>query len=346
MAQSAWLTLVKQEFAAGKKRDKNFKFADALKAAKKKYKKNKFIIYMSLDLTKFDVYNYDLYLRPDGQTTTPAAGAGLIPTAVGSGKLKQQFLNIPNGFNFNPSNKVYLYLKDVRFGAKDAVDFVNGNFDQKYYIKVKTSSQYQYTNFSGSDTVLKDSDAQECQPYSALIPIDLDPVVQDRSNIPMLSDLASHLDTNLTTTQFGKIHLIDTVDFTHKATIEAGTSTLAAPLDYDAAVAHSTSYVELDVEVEHVVTAGGSTEVVNLTNGKELVGLTLNKNTNMMDRMVCIGNPFGNAIEFQVVAQDLGFDYPDPLDGFTQYDAFAAEDELTNAVLISFSILVEKENKY
>ena len=298
---------------------------------------------MSLDLTKFDVYNYDLYLRPDGQTTTPTAGAGLIPTAVGSGKLKQQFLNIPNGFNFNPSNKVYLYLKDVRFGAKDAVDFVNGNFDQKYYIKVKTSSQYQYTNFSGSDTVLKDSDAQECQPYSALIPIDLDQVVQDRSNIPMLSSLASHLDTNLTTTQFGKIHLIDTVDFTHKATIEAGTSTLAAAFDH---IGAETSYVELDVEVEHVATAGGSTEVVNLTNGKELVGLTLNKNTNMMDRMVCIGNPFGNAIEFQVVAQDLGFDYPDPLDGFTQYDAFAAEDELTNAVLISFSILVEKENKY
>ena len=49
---------------------------------------------MSLDLTKFDVYNYDLYLRPDGQTTTGTSGAHNIPTGFTDNFLKSQILNI------------------------------------------------------------------------------------------------------------------------------------------------------------------------------------------------------------------------------------------------------------
>ena len=45
---------------------------------------------MSVDLTKFDIYNYDLILRPNNQSITKDIHNVL--TAIGSGLLKKQFM--------------------------------------------------------------------------------------------------------------------------------------------------------------------------------------------------------------------------------------------------------------
>ena len=99
---------------------------------------------MSIDLSNYDIYNYDLYLRPDKQTLGAYTVAGnTIPASIGKGNLKKQFLNVPNGFVFNPNHKAYFYLKDIRIGARDSVDFLSdGLYAKQQYLKVKTGTQY------------------------------------------------------------------------------------------------------------------------------------------------------------------------------------------------------------
>jgi len=64
--------------------------------------------------------------------------------------------------------------------------------------------------------------------------------------------------------------------------------------------------------------------------------------------MLCIGNPFGNEIEFQICDLDPNVDYPAVRDGETQYNTTLNELELSSAVLVSFSILISKpdDKKY
>ena len=42
---------------------------------------------MSIDLSNYDIYNYDLYLRPDKQTA--GAYAGGKPSSIGNGVMKK-----------------------------------------------------------------------------------------------------------------------------------------------------------------------------------------------------------------------------------------------------------------
>ena len=75
----------------------------------------------------------------------------------------------------------------------------------------------------------------------------------------------------------------------------------------------------------------------------------MDKGTNVLDRMLCIGNPFGNEIEMQVCLVDPNVSYPAaPGDGKTEYDTSIVEVDLSSAVLVSFSILISKpdDKKY
>jgi len=323
---------------------------------------------MSLDLTKFDVYNYDLYLRPDGQTTTGTSGAHNIPTGFTDNFLKSQILNIPNGFNFNPSHKVYFYLRNVRIGAVDACDICktalttdagyNKDFgtillSNQFYIKVNTTSQYNYGNFEYAE--ITDNKVQNCQPVPVLIPVDFKPVISQHDHVPVSSTLKTHLGLQLKEIVTATIRLDDDKNILLK---DVALVDNAAPFDQDGdPLRVPTSYAQVPATlkfVPEVPPAGANPavdahkDIVNVGSGNELVGLVLDKGTNMFDRMACIGNPFGNSIEIQLVNVDLQTKYPTPLvnGGSTFFNTSTTSVELTNALLISFSILVQKENKY
>ena len=83
---------------------------------------------------------------------------------------------------------------------------------------------------------------------------------------------------------------------------------------------------------------------------KFVKSLTLDKSTATMDRMACINSPFGNVIEFQMtnVSPTMNptkdHEAPHHYTGKTDYKCNLNTQKMGGAVVLSFSLLVEKSS--
>ena len=307
---------------------------------------------MSVDLTKFDIYNYDLILRPNNQSITKDIHNAL--TAIGSGLLKKQFMNIPNGFVFNPNHKAYLYLKDLRISIRDAIEIVILDYQKrKFYLKVVTASQYNFSNFTSLDQVrVGDTQVLDTRPTSALIPLEFKEIMRDLDNIPPNSRMREFADKTLKSQMTGVVRVKDTIniiDTGKGASVDTSTDT---ELFHNGVAGES--YVEIPAQIEYVPADPAQpgnlakTQIKRFGNGKMLMGLSLDKDTNILDRMVCIGNPFGNEIEFQICEVNPTTNYPTLVGDATNqtnYNTSLNNLLMSGAITLSFSILITKGDK-
>ena len=98
----------------------------------------------SFDITDFDIYNYDIILRPDG-LVQETANDGF---ANGPKPLKPYYFNTPSNFFAHPNQKCYFLLREAMLGATDSSDI--GEEGVQYYLSLGVSSKYAYSNFRAS----------------------------------------------------------------------------------------------------------------------------------------------------------------------------------------------------
>ena len=91
---------------------------------------------MSIDLSNFDIYNYEFFLRPDSQTATIATNAQNVES-VSNDNLKPQFMNIPSQYNVSPAAKVYFYLRDISINNRDALAIYSEHLQDRHYFQIK-----------------------------------------------------------------------------------------------------------------------------------------------------------------------------------------------------------------
>jgi len=329
---------------------------------------------MSIDLSRYDIYNYEFLLRPDGQTTTETGTTHADLTGVSDNKLKSQYMNIPGQYNVNSKSKVYMYLRDVSISNRDAVDIVIDGSDRRHYLQVQTSSQYNYSNFMGnSEGKNDDSVVQNVQPNFALIPVTFQPIVRDYSILPIEHTTDStragfEVLSNMSSDIPGSMYLKDDytypilpIDPAHNKASELGTlpwekfhvlSPAGAdsgtdpeiPAEPPTAPAYINVPVWFQQVAENPVTFESAHSIItDIGSRKCIMGMTIDKSTGMLDRMVCINNPFGNQLEFHIQTINPTMGLPDTLDGKTRYDLQASTLKMGGAVVISFSLLVEKD---
>ena len=307
---------------------------------------------MSIDLSNFDMYNYEFMLRPDGQTATHSAGVATNVATISNNVLKSQFMNIPSQYNMNPKNKVYFYLRDIQINNRDSLAIYSGHLHEKYYLQVKTSGLYNYSNFVAAATKIADGVQQNVQPGYALVPINFQPIIVDYFKLPLKGTEDASADG-----LEGDPHLNEDLpavlraqhNFQHPllSTIYPGGGN--APTDNTSDnLGDDLSSVSIPVGVkEHPEGNQEETWLITQVGTRKFVkALTLDKSTNVLDRMVCINSPFGNAIEFQLTnvspTVSATKDADEHVTGHTHYNCNISTQKMGGAVVISFSLLVEK----
>ena len=313
---------------------------------------------MSIDLSRYDIYNYEFYLRPNGQSVKPTFGNLSTITDVSDNLLKSQTMNIPGQYNVNPGSKVYLYLRDIHINTRDTLAILRDEYQSKHYLQIKTATQYNYSNFANGQ--IGDEVVQNAQPNHALIPINYVPLVVNYDTIPIagsrgLNDsllVTAHMNGDIPGTMLVKedsLHILI-------PSIKADTNNKSSDLGEERTGAGA--YIEAPVRFTQTAQVPESTEPVSpevpgfttitqVGSNQEIKGLMLDKSTNILDRMVCIHNPFGNILEFQILNLDPSM-IPNPgpadaLDGKTAYKCQAVASKFGGAVIVSFSLLVEKD---
>ena len=107
----------------------------------------------SYDIKDFDVYKYDVILRPDGPTTFNGDGTSILNPAA---SFPYNFDIPPNFFVF-PNQKCYFHLQSLEIGNMDTATNVWSNnslggsvIGQETFLSIGgISSHFQRTNFGG-----------------------------------------------------------------------------------------------------------------------------------------------------------------------------------------------------
>ena len=312
---------------------------------------------MSIDLSRYDIYNYEFYLRPNGQSVKPTFGNLSTITEVSDNLLKSQTMNIPGQYNVNPGSKVYLYLRDIHINTRDTLAILRDEYQSKHYLQIKTATQYNYSNFKNSQ--IGDEVVQNAQPNHALIPINYVPLVANYDTIPVIGSsmsssllVTAHINTDIPGTMFVKEDRLHTLIPSVKADTNNKSSELGVERSglgaYIEVPVRFTQTAQVPAVVDPAADAiPGFTTITKVGSNQEIKGLTLDKSTNILDRMVCVHNPFGNILEFQILNLDPSM-IPNPgpagaLDGKTAYKCQAVAMKPSGAVIVSFSLLVEKD---
>ena len=301
---------------------------------------------MSIDLSNFDMYNYEFMLRPDGQTATVNVDDTKLD-AISDNILKSQFMNIPSQYNLDPKSKVYFYLRDIHINNRDTLAIYSQAAQQKHYLQIKSSGKYNYTNFSGSSTGIGDTGVQNVQPGYALIPLNYQPVVVDNVKIPLrytvdADEPGLEASVNLSYDIPATFLAGHYVEHPLLGTIYAGDDVESTTGE----LGNNESITSIPIAVREL-NEGASEEfkITKIGSRKFVKALTLDKSTTILDRMVCINNPFGNTLEFQLV-NVIPAVTPDKTVGVflgtTSYDCGIHTRTMGGAVVISFSLLVEK----
>ena len=119
----------------------------------------------TFNIADFDIYNYDIILRPDG----------LVQENAGEGApheeklLKPYYFNTPSNFFVNPNQKCYFYLKHIEVGKHDAAEMVLPNAQQTLFLSLGVSSKYSYSNFTATGGEIVDAVLHPEHPQSAII---------------------------------------------------------------------------------------------------------------------------------------------------------------------------------
>ena len=128
---------------------------------------------MSIDLTKCERYDYNLLLRPNGQTIVNATKISSAPV------LKSQIINIPSRVatsNYK-SKKFYFVFNSAQVGKADAINLFNNTSSNNLYLTIGGLNNDTYSNFYNlSDTTLEDTQSQEVQPAPLIFHIQPQPL--------------------------------------------------------------------------------------------------------------------------------------------------------------------------
>jgi hypothetical protein len=128
---------------------------------------------MSIDLTKCERYDYNLLLRPNGQTIVNATKISSAPV------LKSQIINIPSRVatsNYK-SKKFYFVFNSAQVGKADAINLFNNTSSNNLYLTIGGLNNDTYSNFYNlSDTTLEDTQSQEVQPAPLMFHIQPQPL--------------------------------------------------------------------------------------------------------------------------------------------------------------------------
>ena len=115
----------------------------------------------SYDIKDFDVYKYDVLLRPDAVTT-------YAEPVTQTGALKPYYFEVPPNFFVFPNQKCYFYLHDLELGKDDLTKVNLAVQGTQTYLGLDLPSHFQRSNF-GSDTTLADATNLIDHTQSALI---------------------------------------------------------------------------------------------------------------------------------------------------------------------------------
>ena len=312
---------------------------------------------MSLDLTNFDRYDYNLCLRPDGVTH---AGETVTPKP-----LKKQFLNIPSKVATSKYTqpRYFFLFRSAKLGQLDATSLMAINHLKNFYLLVEGISSEIYSNSINNAATIVDADTQNVQPSPVMFQLSINPIYEyiDNTCAYVQKTLKPH-DTagftvnarpvgnigaaaaDPTATNLQTIGEHPNTAFQYVTGAAVGTCSFARLASTnkgrDAVGTAANPYTMCDMPVR---ISKDQKFVLKLGNtGKEIVSASL-QCFDKYSEIVEIGNPFGNEIGFKLVSNDLNVDTSA---GATKFSLANTTHENYGALSINFSILCVKENKY
>ena len=116
----------------------------------------------SYDIKDFDVYKYDVLLRPDGVTSF---FSGI--TITQSGPLKPYYFEVPPNFFVFPNQKCYFYLHTINLGKDDLAKVNIEVQGMQTFLSMDLPSHFQRSNFGGGVVTIDKNLVEHTQ--SALI---------------------------------------------------------------------------------------------------------------------------------------------------------------------------------
>jgi len=121
----------------------------------------------SYDIKDYDVYTYDVILRPDVEKWTST-------TVIAAAPFKPYYFDIPENFFVFPNQKCYFYLQQMDVGKQDKVNVCEDESDYMY-LSLGMASHFQRSNIGSSAAQEIGTELRE-HSQSALIPVEFSKV--------------------------------------------------------------------------------------------------------------------------------------------------------------------------